>query len=187
MSGIASRASSEAPAPGDSVPVPALPRLGRTWYRRGAPYWLRRARTAVFAVLAMTLFSLFVLGLYEGVRDLLPSAAREVWDGVQVAASAVALVWGGVAQRREHREALVDPPDPDRALRARRDHERRVPGRIALGRGLVLLAAPAMPAIAAHVVGRLAVRLTVREYPSEVGARRRLEAQAAGPAPRKGA
>ncbi|WP_432030023.1 hypothetical protein [Streptomyces sp. 1222.5] len=184
---MASRASSEAPAPGYSVPVPDLPRLGRTWYRRGAPYWLRRARTAVFAVLAMALFSLFALGLYEGVRDLLPSTVRVVWDGVQVAASAVALVWGGVAQRRELREALLDPPDPDRVLRARRDHERRVPGRIALGRALVLLAAPVMPAFAAHVVGRLAVWLTVREYPSEVGARRWLEAHAAGPAARKGA
>ncbi|MFC9280680.1 hypothetical protein [Streptomyces collinus] len=184
---MASRASSEAPAPGYSVPVPALPRLGRTWYRRGAPYWLRRARTTLFVVLAMALFSLFVAGLYEGVRDLLPSSARVVWDGVQAVASAVALVWGAVAQRREHRAALLDPPDPDRTLRARRDHERRVPGRIALGRGLVLLAAPVMPAVAAYVAGRLAAWLTVRVYPSEVGARRWLEAHATGPTARQGA
>ncbi|MBY8839978.1 hypothetical protein [Streptomyces sp. SP2-10] len=179
---MASRASSEAPAAGYSVPVPALPRLGRTWYRRGAPYWLRRARTTVFVVLAMALFSLFALGLYAGVRDLLPSTVRVVWDGVQVAASVVALVWGAVAQRREHREALLDPPDPARTARAKRDHDRRVPGRIALGRGLVLLAAPVMPAFAAYVAGRLLVWLTVREYPSEAGARRWLEEHATRPA-----
>ncbi|MFG2638540.1 hypothetical protein ACGFX8_32925 [Streptomyces sp. NPDC048362] len=172
---MASRVSSEAPAPGFSVPVPALPKLGRTWYRRGAAYWLCRARTTVFVVLALALFSLFAVGLYAGVRDLLPATARTVWDGVQVAASVVASVWGWVTQRRGHCEALLDPPDPDRTLRAARDHDRRVPGRIAAGRGLVLLAAPVMPAIVAYLVGWSAAWLTVREYPSEVGARRWLE------------
>jgi hypothetical protein len=157
------------------VPVPALPKLGRTWYDRGAPYWLCRARTTVFIVLVMAMFSLFALGLYAGFRDELPSAVRGVWDGVQVAGAGVALVWGWVKQRREHRAALLDPPTPDQTLQAKRDHNRRVPGRIAMGRGLVLLAAPVMPAFAAWIVGWLAAWLTVREYPSEVGARRWLE------------
>ncbi|MGW2488007.1 hypothetical protein ACWCV9_12420 [Streptomyces sp. NPDC001606] len=178
---MASRVSSEAPAPGFSVPVPALPKLGRTWYERGTRYWLCRARTTVFIVFAMAMFCLFALSLYAGVRDLLPATARVVWDGVQAAASAVTLVWGWVAQRRGHRAALADPPTPEETLRAKRAHDRRVPGRIALGRGLVLLAAPVMPAFAAYLVGWLAAWTTVREYPSEVGARRWLEAHSSRP------
>ena len=100
---------------------------------------------------------------------------RVVWDGVQVAASVVTSVWGWVAQRRGHREALPNPPAPEQTLRAKRAHSSRVPGRIALGHGLVLLAAPVMPAFAAWFVGRPAAWLTVREYPGEVGARRWLE------------
>ncbi|WBO62821.1 hypothetical protein [Streptomyces camelliae] len=177
---MASRASSEAPAPGFSVPIPALPKLGRTWYRRGALYWLCRARTTVFLVLVMAMFCFFALSLYAGVRDLLPSTARVVWDGVQVAASVVTLVWGWVTQRRGHREALLDPPTPEQTRQAKRDHDRRVPGRIALGRGLVVLAAPVMPAFAAYIVGWLAAWTTVREYPSEVGARRWLQEHTSG-------
>jgi hypothetical protein len=177
---MASRASSEAPAPGFSVPIPALPKLGRTWYERGALYWLSRARTTVFIVLVMAMFGLFALGLYSGFRDVLPPAARVVWDSLQVAASAVALVWGWVKQRRGHREALLNPPTPEETLQAKRDHNRRVPGRIAMGRGLVLLAAPVMPAFAAYIAGWFAGWLTVREYPSEVGARRWLEEHRSG-------
>ncbi|MFD9276576.1 hypothetical protein ACFWD7_04725 [Streptomyces mirabilis] len=58
---------------------------------------------------------------------------------------------------------------------AKRDHNRRAPGLVAAGRGLVILAAPVMPAFAAYIVGWLVAWLTVREYPSEVGARRWLQ------------
>lgn len=44
------------------------------------------------------------------------------------------------------------------------------------GRGLVVLAAPVLPVFAAWCVGWFAAALTVRAYPGEVGARRRLEA-----------
>ncbi|MYW17159.1 hypothetical protein GT039_16560 [Streptomyces sp. SID2955] len=177
---MASRVSAEAPAPGSSVPVPALPRQGRTWYRRGPAYWLRRTRTTVFVLSAMTLSGLFALGLYSGFRDLLPPTVRVVWDGVQAAASVVTAGWGWVTQRRGHRAALLSPPSPDRSRRARRDHAGRVPGRIAWGRGLVLLAAPVVPAFAAYTAGWLAAWLTVREYPSEVGARRWTEEHSTG-------
>ncbi|MEU9478755.1 hypothetical protein [Streptomyces sp. NPDC048191] len=177
---MASQASSEAPAPGFSVPVPALPKLGRTWYRRGALYWLCRTRTTVFILIVMAMFGLFAVSLYMGFRDLLPSTVRVVFDGVQVAASVVTLVWGWVAQRRSHREAMLNPPTPDQTRQAKRDRARRVPGRIALGRGLVLIAAPVMPAFAAWIVGWLLAWTTVREYPSEVGARRWLEEHRSG-------
>ncbi|MGV4984615.1 hypothetical protein ACWC0C_35480 [Streptomyces sp. NPDC001709] len=157
-----------------------MPKLGRTWYERGVRYWLCRARTTVFIVLVMAMFCFFALSLYSGFRDELPSGMRGVWDAAQVVASVVAFVWGWVKQRRGHRASLANPPTPGETLRAKRDHNRRVPGLIAVGRGLVLLAAPVMPAFAAYVVGWLAAWLTVREYPSEVGARRWLEEQAGG-------
>ncbi|MFI2203169.1 hypothetical protein ACH47Z_20755 [Streptomyces sp. NPDC020192] len=177
---MASQASSEAPAPGFSVPVPSLPKLGRTWYKRGALYWLCRTRTAVFMVLVLAMFCVFALGLYSGFRDLLPPSVRVVWDGAQVVAAVAALVWGWTQQRRGHREALRHPPTPGETLQAKRDHNRRVPGLIAVGRGLVILAAPVMPAFAAWVVGWLVAWVTVREYPSEVGARRWLEEHSTG-------
>lgn len=177
---MASQASSEAPAPGFSVPIPSLPKLGRTWYRRGASYWLRRTGTAFSMVLLLAMFSVFALGLYAGFLDVLPPSLRIVWDGVQVVASAVAVVWGWIAQRRSHREALLNPPAPGQTLQAKRDHNRRVPGLIAVGRALVLIAAPVMPAFAAWIIGWLVAYATVREYPSEVGARRWLEAHSTG-------
>ncbi|MGW7817769.1 hypothetical protein ACWGLF_06460 [Streptomyces puniciscabiei] len=45
------------------------------------------------------------------------------------------------------------------------------------GRGLVLVLAPVMPVVAAWCVGWFLAYATVREYPSKVGARRRLTAQ----------
>ncbi|MFJ8110708.1 hypothetical protein [Streptomyces sp. NPDC096132] len=174
---MASPASSDprTSAPGTPVPVPSLPKLGTTWYRRGALYWLSRARTTVFVVVVMAFLCFFSLSLYQGFREAMPPAVRTVCDGVQVGASAVALVWGWIKQRRGHREGLLHPPTPSETRAAKRDHNTRAPGRIAAGRGLVLLAAPVMPAFAAYIVGWLTAWLTVREYPSEVGARRWLE------------
>jgi hypothetical protein len=180
---MASRASSEAaePAEAPALDIPSLPKLGKTWYRRGPLYWLSRARTTVFLLLVMAMVCFMAVSLYEGFRSEIPATARTVCDGVQVAASAAALVWGWVKQRRSHREALLNPPTPEQTRQAKRDHNRRAPGRAAAGRGLVILAAPVMPAFAAYIVGWLTAWLTVREYPSEVGARRWLERQGSRP------
>ncbi|MFG2134237.1 hypothetical protein ACGFNV_41660 [Streptomyces sp. NPDC048751] len=176
---MASRASSEARPVEAPVPIPSLPKLGTTWYRRGALYWLSRARTTVFLLLVMAFFCFIALSLYQGFRDEIPPTARTVSDSVQVAASAVALVWGWIKQRRSHREGMLHPPTPEQTRAAKRAHNGRAPGRVALGRALVLLAAPVMPAFAAYIVGWLTAWMTVREYPSEVGARRWLEEQRA--------
>ncbi|MEV6837123.1 hypothetical protein AB0N17_21875 [Streptomyces sp. NPDC051133] len=173
---MVSRASSEAPAGGLPVAVPKLPGLGTTWYERGPRYWLRRVLASLNMLLAAAIVCFVALSFYSGFRDLLPSGVRVVWDGVQVAASFVALAWGWASQRRGLREALLDPPDPGMTRRAKRDRSGRVPGLIALGRGLMLLAAPVLPAFAAWCVGWFAASIAVREYPSEVGARRWLEA-----------
>ncbi|GGX86321.1 hypothetical protein GCM10010510_34320 [Streptomyces anandii JCM 4720] len=90
-------------------------------------------------------------------------------------ASCGAVVWGWLVQRRDHRRKLLDPPTPARARAARRDQSRRTPGLVVAGRFLVLLAAPVLPAAMAFAVGWLIAAFTVREYPSEVGARRWLE------------
>ena len=175
---MASRASSEA-ATGTPVEIPKLPKLGRTWYERGTLYWLCRARTTVFLLVFMALYCLFTFGLFQGVRDLLPSGARTAYDWAQVVLCCAALVWGWIKQRRGHRQALLDPPSPKQTWIAKRDHNRQA-GRsagfgAAGGRVLIALAAPVMPAFAAYLVGWLAAWTTVREYPSEVGARRALE------------
>ncbi|WLW54178.1 hypothetical protein [Streptomyces sp. YU58] len=166
------------PTPGAATPVhiPRLPKLGTTWYRRGALYWLCRARTTVFVALVLGVFGFLSVALYRGFRSGMPPTVRTVCDGAQAIASCAALVWGWVKQRRSHRQALLDPPTPDQTWVAKRDHNARAgksAGRGALGgRVFLALAAPVMPAFAAYLVGWLTAWLTVREYPSEVGARR---------------
>ncbi|KUN89673.1 hypothetical protein AQJ66_03450 [Streptomyces bungoensis] len=173
---MASRASSEAPSAGTPVPVPSLPGLGTTWYRRGTRYWLRRAWTTVVMLLAVGMLCFMALAFYSGFRSEMPPAVRTVCDAAQVAGSCVTVAWGWVVQRRDHRRKLLDPPTPAEFRRARRAEVRRS-GRFAYaGRGLLVLAAPVLPAFAAWCVGWFAAALTVREYPSEVGARRWLEA-----------
>lgn len=179
---MASRAFSEVPAPSAPARIPALPKLGTTWYRRGALYWLCRARTTVFLVLVMAMACFVSLSLYRGFRGEMPPAVRTGCDVVQVTASCVAVVWGWIRQRRGHRAALLDPPTPEQTRAAKRTHNvraGRAAGAQAGGRLLLGLAAPVMPALAAYLVGWLAAWLTVREYPSEVGARRWLAEQTA--------
>ncbi|MEU2711786.1 hypothetical protein [Streptomyces sp. NPDC007205] len=135
---------------------------------------------AVNMLIAAAIVCFVSLSFYAGFRDVLPSTVRRVWDGTQVAASVVTLVWGWVSQRRGHREALLNPPTPGQIRQARRDRNGRIPGLIAVGRGLMLFAAPVMPAFAAWCLGWFAAAIAVREYPSEVGARRWLEAHSTG-------
>ncbi|MGW0578422.1 hypothetical protein ACWD25_21190 [Streptomyces sp. NPDC002920] len=172
---MASRASSEAPP---SVAVPRLPKLGTTWYERGTRYWLCRARTTLFVVAVLAFFCFFALSLYQGFTDEWPRTARTVSDWVQAIASVPAFLWGWTRQRRGHRAALLDPPTPQQTRLAKQAHNGSAPGRAAAARPLLLLAAPVLPAFAGYAVGWLTAWLTVREYPSEVGARRWLEEQA---------
>ncbi|WP_405615419.1 hypothetical protein [Streptomyces sp. NBC_00076] len=179
---MASRAPSEVPAlaPRIPPPIPALPGLGTTWYERGPRYWLRRALGAAlwFAVLAF--FCYIALVLYGSFRGDLSPTVRTVWDWAQAVASCGATVWGWQVQRRDHRRKLQDPPAPDQARRDKRDETRRSVGLALAARFLFVIAAPVMPACAAWCAGWTAAAFTVREYPSEVGARRRLQEHPAG-------
>ncbi|MCX4811733.1 hypothetical protein OG601_14055 [Streptomyces sp. NBC_01239] len=176
---MASKASSEALASGTPARVPALPGLGTTWYERGTRYWLRRASGALLWLVLLAFFCYIALVLYGSFRTSLPSPVRTVWDWAQVALSFVALVWGWRVQRRDHREKLLDPPPPDRSRRSKRDETRRSTGLAVAGRVLWLVAAPVAPALAAGCVGWVVAVFTVREYPSEVGARRWMQERAA--------
>lgn len=169
---MASRASSDVPASATPVRIPKLPGLGASWYERGARYWARRVWTAVLLLLVLAFVCYIALRLYLGVpRSDLPPTARTAWDWAQAVASCVAVVWGWTVQRRRHRKDLLNPPDPDEFRRRKRDETRRSTGLAVAGRALVLIAAPVMPALAAFALGWTAAMLTVREYPSEVGAR----------------
>ncbi|WP_329414218.1 hypothetical protein OG802_26175 [Streptomyces sp. NBC_00704] len=178
---MASRASSDVPAPGAAVAVPALPGLGTTWHERGARYWARRAWTAVLLLSVLAFVCYLTLRLYLGVpRSDLPATARTVWDGAQAAASVVAVGWGWRKQRRDHRAKLLDPPTPRQTENARRGETSRATG---LARAAViplLIAAPVLPAIVAWGVGWCVAMLTVREYPGEAGARRWLQTKTIG-------
>ena len=155
--------------------IPKLPGLGTTWYERGARYWLRRASGALLWFVLMAFFCYIALVLYGGFRTGLPPTVRTVWDWAQVVLSFVALVWGWRVQRRDHHRKLLDPPSPDQIREAKRDETRRSTGLAVAGRALWLVAAPVAPALAAGCVGWVAAVFTVREYPSEIGARRALE------------
>ncbi|MDF3292001.1 hypothetical protein [Streptomyces silvisoli] len=166
---MASRASSE------MLAIPKLPGLGTTWYGRGARYWVRRITTAVVWLAMVAFFCFIAISLYRSFRTDLPPTVRMIWDWAQVAASCVAVVWGWAVQRADLRRQLLDPPSPGEIRARKRDEQRRAPGLIALGRAVMLFAAPVMPAFAAWVLGWTCAMVTVREYPSEVGARRALE------------
>ncbi|WUV66355.1 hypothetical protein OG223_30845 [Streptomyces sp. NBC_01478] len=171
---MASKASSEA-ASGTPARIPALPGLGTTWYERGPRYWLRRASGALLWFVVLAFFCYIALVLYGSFRTSLPSTVRAVWDWAQVVLSFVALVWGWRVQRRDHHKKLLDPPSPGQARRSKRNETGRSVGLAVAGRVLLLVAAPVAPAFAAGCVGWVLAAFTVREYPSEVGARRALE------------
>ncbi|MET8983662.1 hypothetical protein ABZX85_49705 [Streptomyces sp. NPDC004539] len=173
---MASRASSERSAP----PIPSLPGLGTTWHTRGTPYWLRRARTALLFLLLLAFLCFAAFSLYRGFRSVLPAPVRTSWDWTQLPLGALAAVWGWRIQRRAVARDLTNPPTPAESRARKRSEQSRTTPLALLGRILALLAAPVMPSLAALAVGWTLAMLTVREYPSEVGARRWLEAQGAG-------
>lgn len=169
---MASRASSDVSAARPRPEIPKLPGLGTSWYERGAGYWARRIRTAVVVLPVMAFSCYIAVRLYSGVpRSDLPPTARMVWDWTQAVASAVAVVWGWMKQRRDHRKKILAPPTPQQMWEAKRGDTRRAPGLARAAFLPLLIAAPVLPMIVAWGVGWFVAMLTVREYPSEVGAR----------------
>ncbi|NEA47841.1 hypothetical protein [Streptomyces sp. SID10815] len=116
----------------------------------------------------MTFVCYVGLELYAGFREALPRSVRVGWDWVQGILACAGAVWGWGVQRR----GMADPPVPAQARAGKRDQVGRSAGLAVAGRFLVLVAAPVLPAVPAFGVGWLGAAFTVREYPSEVGARR---------------
>ncbi|MFI5796485.1 hypothetical protein [Streptomyces sp. NPDC051677] len=133
---------------------------------------MRRVWTALLLLTVLAFLCFASISLYRGFRTVLPPSARTAWDWAQAVASCVAVAWGWLVQRRRHRRDLLDPPGPDEFRMRKRDETHRSTGLAFVGRALVLIAAPVMPALAAFALGWSVAMLTVREYPSEVGARR---------------
>jgi hypothetical protein len=171
--GMGSRASSDVPASRTPAKIPALPGLGTTWYERGTRYWLRRVRTAVLLLVVMAFFCFRARPLSGLPRRVLPPTVRTVWDWAQVVASCGASSGAGWCSAGAITRTSWTRP-PRRRPAAKRDETRRSTGLAVAG----ALSAPrgTRPAgLAAWGVGWCAAMLTVREYPSEVGARRWLQ------------
>ncbi|MFJ6899587.1 hypothetical protein [Streptomyces hokutonensis] len=155
--------------------IPKIPGLGRTWYKRGVGYWVRRASGALLWFVLMGMMCGVVVELYQSFRVHLPPLPRMLWDWTQIAAACVALVWAWVKQHRAIREKMLDPPTPKQAWIEKRYGTQRGQN---LGGALflpALLVLPVVPALFAWCVGTVIGVFAVREYPSEVGARRALE------------
>jgi hypothetical protein len=68
--------------------VESLPFLGRTWYRRGSAYWLRRALATLLMVVALVVCSLITYGVGQAVA----TAHIGVWARVIILIAAAAAV-----------------------------------------------------------------------------------------------
>lgn len=60
------------PASRGEPPIPKVPGLGISWYRRGASYWIRRALICVFFTAMLFIISLLVFGVFKWIfsRDI---------------------------------------------------------------------------------------------------------------------
>ncbi|AEW95817.1 hypothetical protein SCATT_34460 [Streptantibioticus cattleyicolor NRRL 8057 = DSM 46488] len=150
--------------------IPSLPYFGTSWYEHGALYWFHRARMGALVMVGVAFVCFGTVNLYRGFRSELPPSVRPWWDWSQCALSLVAFVHGWIVARRQYRKQLLAPPTPKQAWIRRRvgGHTAQAVG----GRGLVILALPAVPALGAWIVGYMVATTTVPEYTWEAGARR---------------
>ncbi|MBC7724910.1 MAG: hypothetical protein H7146_09210 [Burkholderiaceae bacterium] len=82
-------------------PVPKLPLLGTTWYRRGVGYWLRRAGVVLFVLLILAIFGLYVGAVFDAIATSLHGAARVVLLGLATG-TVIASVIAAVRQQRRY-------------------------------------------------------------------------------------
>ena len=82
-------------------PVPRIPVLGVTWYRRGPAYWIRRAgvSTAVFVMLAA--FGVYVGGVYAAIATA-SGSTRVILTIIATSSVVLSFVMAVRAQRRPH-------------------------------------------------------------------------------------
>ena len=80
-------------------PIPKIPLLGTTWYRRGVGYWLRRAGVVLIVLLIVAIFGLYVGAVFDAIATSLHGAARVVLLGLATG-TVIASVIAAVRQQR---------------------------------------------------------------------------------------
>ena len=81
-------------------PIPEIPILGTSWYRRGVSYFVRRAGVSLVMLIILSLFALFVGAIVDGIVTSLQGAARVLLLAL-AGATVVASVIAAARQRRE--------------------------------------------------------------------------------------
>ncbi|GAA1982850.1 hypothetical protein [Kitasatospora viridis] len=99
-------------SPASSEPVEAIPLLGRSWYRRGAGYWLRRVGVAVYYLLITAVVGGLGAAIFSAV-----SASWGQWRPIATVALICAAVIAAGFGVRDFRRKLAAPPTPEEARR----------------------------------------------------------------------
>ncbi|MFI1069596.1 hypothetical protein [Streptomyces puniciscabiei] len=146
--------------PGEQVEPAAIPRLGTTWFDRGAGYWLRRTAHGCCQLALLLFAGLVVTAFYAGFWEAagVPRFARTAVYAVTAVACLLSLVAGFVRTRR----APVEIPTPEQAWREHRSRQRRNAASAAGGRWTLLLLAPVLPATVAWAIGTWAAPTLAR-------------------------
>lgn len=173
---MASRASSD-------LKVPQLPGLGTSWYARGGRYWTRRAVSLLVFALVLAGVDALAVDLWRGLSGAFPASARPAADAAMSVLAAVGAVWGWLAARRTMRRQRAESVGPAEARRRKAAGLARSTGLALAGRIAVIILGPVLAPFAAFATAWLLSTLTVREYPSELGARRELAAHGHPPYP----
>ncbi|MGP9018213.1 hypothetical protein ACT1U9_07350 [Streptomyces sp. BR1] len=152
--------------------------MGRSWYRRGVGYWLRRVVFSGSVLLTMALMFGLLLGVFGSTVDGLSGVWPLVLWIAMGALCVGAAIWGWTYSRRQVRAKLAEPSSPEATWKQHKAGQRQVgTGLSSPWRALVLLALPFMAPLFAWVLGMLCAATFVRELPSEVGARRAMAAR----------
>ncbi|MFD7337738.1 hypothetical protein ACFV98_17260 [Streptomyces violascens] len=148
--------------------------MGTTWYRRGPSYWLRRTAFVVFLLIVTGLMFGVTLNMFLSTVGGLSDGWRHIGYTLQAVASTGAAGWGWAYYRRRAREAEARAASPAETWRRHDGAQRRAPGLASAGRLPALLLLPFMAPVFAWVLGMLLAMASLRELPSEAGARKAL-------------
>ncbi|WP_189970687.1 hypothetical protein [Streptomyces violascens] len=148
--------------------------MGTTWYRRGPSYWLRRTSFVVFLLIVTGLMFGVTLNMFLSTVGGLSDGWRHISYTLQAVASTGAAGWGWAYYRRKAREAKARAASPAETWRSHDSAQRRAPGLASAGRLPALLLLPFMAPVFAWVLGMLLAMASLRELPSEAGARKAL-------------
>ncbi|KAA0021155.1 hypothetical protein [Antrihabitans cavernicola] len=106
-------------------PMPSIPVLGTTWYRRGFSYWVRRAGVSLFAVAWFALFVFFITEFLDGFTSEMGARGRAITltlAGCAIAWSFFTAIRAQIRQKRARESgrtlALGDANKPEKGARA---------------------------------------------------------------------